>query len=702
MSKVPLQPLSAEVLDSKYRLKDKQGNFVEDAPDGIFRRLANALASVEKEDIREHWEKEFYKAIKQGAFPGGRIVSNAGAEKYKPATSLINCTVSGNINDSMESILQEVKDAGITLKAGCGIGYNFSTLRPKGAFVAGVGAQTSGPLSFMDIYDKMCSTIASAGGRRGAQMATFDIRHPDVMDFIKAKREDGKLRKFNMSVLVTDNFMKVLKAKGKWYFYFPISIKELKAAEVPPNCTYDYWTGYTPETKPNYKYNDKGEVYCKVYDTIQAEDLWNTITDATYNYSEPGVIFVDHVNDQNNLWFCEEITATNPCGEVPLPPHGSCLLGSVNLVNFVKEPFTENAEFDFIEFRKVVRVFTRMLDNVVELSGLPLQSQKDELTRKRRHGMGVLGLGSALAMLCIRYGSEKAVRFTGSIMINMVTEGWESAYLLSKEKGPAPVFEEVHEWTAKTKEFIFGSKQNVTTSPKNFKGSEYFANSKYIKFLRDEGIISAEQFDHFWKVGPRFSHHTAIAPTGTLALTLGNNVSGGIEPSFSHQYFRNLTVAGKKTRQQEEVLSYEFLLYKQLIDENATVENLPDYFVSADEVTPKEHLDMQAAAQKYVDQSISKTINVPEDTPIEEFRELYLYGYVKGVKGTTTFRYNPEAFSGVLTKKSDLENTTYQFTLEDGTTVEVTGDQRIEYEGEEHNAAMLFDAMKEGDYHSGY
>ena len=699
MSQIPLQHLSKEVLNSKYRLQDKQGNFVEDAPDGIFKRVAVALASVEETNVQAYWQEKFYHAMLKGAFPGGRIISNAGAEKYKPATSLINCTVSGYVNDSMESILNEVKDAGITLKSGCGIGYNFSTLRPKGAFVGGVGATTSGPLSFMDIYDKMCSTISSAGGRRGAQMATFDIRHPDVLDFIHAKREDGRLRKFNMSVLVTDCFMDALKNNEDWDFYFPISVKEIQSQnykKLEKSLVWDKWPGYNVSDKPKFEYNEFGEVRCKVYSSMSCRKLWDIITDSTYNYSEPGVIFVDHLNDQNNLWFCEDITATNPCGEVPLPPHGSCLLGSINLVNFVRYPFTDKVEFDFVGFFETAKIFTRMLDNVVEINGLPLQEQRDELTRKRRHGMGVLGLGSALTMLEIRYGSPDAVQFTERVMKELVRAGWEAADELSHEKGPAPVFEETFKLTPEIEEMCGSYNDKLEVS-----GAELFVASPYIKFLHKEGLITEDQVTQFTYTGPRFSHHTAIAPTGTLALTLGNNVSGGVEPSFAHSYFRNLTVAGKKTRQQEEVMSYEYMLYKELV-KDVPVSELPDYFVTADEVTPKEHLDMQAAAQKYVDQSISKTINVPENTPIEEFRDLYQYGYDKGVKGTTTFRYNPEVFAGVLVKEDDLKNTTYEFTLEDGTTVEVTGDQKIEYEGEEHNAAMLFDSIKEGQYHSGY
>src|SRR5690606_22255491 len=359
--------------------------------------------------------------------------------------STINCTVSGTITDSMDDILAKVHEAGLTLKAGCGIGYEFSTLRPRGAYVSGAGAYTSGPLSFMDIYDKMCFTVSSAGGRRGAQMGTFDVSHPDVKEFIGAKREDGRLRQFNLSLLVTDEFMQAVEADGDWPLVFPVNIKEADDTDVndPGQVVWRDW----PHTS-NYVVREDGMVACKIYGHIKARQLWNRIMASTYDYAEPGFILIDRVNEMNNNWWCENIRATNPCGEQPLPPYGACLLGSVNLTKFVREPFTDNAHFDWDEYREVVRVFTRMLDNVVEINGLPLQQQRDEIMRKRRHGMGFLGLGSTLTMLRMKYGSGESVRFTEEVSREMALAGWEVALSLAKEKGPAPIMDEEFTVTA--------------------------------------------------------------------------------------------------------------------------------------------------------------------------------------------------------------------------------------------------------------
>jgi ribonucleoside-diphosphate reductase alpha chain len=334
----------------------------------------------------------------------------------------------------MDDILGKTHEAGLTLKAGCGIGYEFSTLRPKGGYVSGAGAYTSGPLSFMDIFDKMCFTVSSAGGRRGAQMATFDVGHPDVVEFIRAKREDGRLRQFNLSLLITDEFMTAVKNDGDWKLAFPVNEKESKKVDLndPEQVIWREWPSHK-----DYIVNDEGLVACKVYKTIRAQRLWDVIMSSTYDYAEPGFILIDKVNEMNNNWFCEDIRATNPCGEQPLPPYGSCLLGSVNLTRFVIEPFTDRARFDWEEFRKAVKVFTRMLDNVVEINGLPLEGQRDEIIRKRRHGMGFLGLGSTMTMLKMKYGNEESVAFAEKISRELAVAGWEEALDLAKEKGAA-------------------------------------------------------------------------------------------------------------------------------------------------------------------------------------------------------------------------------------------------------------------------
>ncbi len=387
---IEFQPASLDIWDAKYRLTAKDGSKIDETIDATYERVARALANVEVESKREHYFKEFAWALRSGAIPAGRIVSNAGAREHKPATSTINCTVSGTVGDSMDNILNKVHEAGLTLKAGCGIGYEFSTLRPKGAYVTGAGAYTSGPLSFMDIYDKMCFTVSSAGGRRGAQMGTFDVGHPDVMEFIRAKREDGRLRQFNLSLLVTDEFMQAVMNEDDWKLAFPVTHKEVTDDDLDLQDSNTIVWREWPEGG-NYVSNPEGLVACKIYKTIPARRVWDVIMASTYDFAEPGFVLIDKVNQMNNNWFCENIRATNPCGEQPLPPYGSCLLGSVNLTRFVVKPFTDEASFDWDNFRKVVKTFTRMLDNVVEINGLPLPQQRNEIQRKRRHGMGFLG-----------------------------------------------------------------------------------------------------------------------------------------------------------------------------------------------------------------------------------------------------------------------------------------------------------------------
>ncbi len=697
---IEFQEASLDIWDKKYRLKDKFGQPVDMSIQDTYDRVARALADVEEEDKREYWHQQFVWALANGAIPAGRIMSNAGAEAHKPATSTINCTVSGTIPDSMDGILSMVHEAGLTLKAGCGIGYEFSTLRPKGAYVSGAGAYTSGPLSFMDIYDKMCFTVSSAGGRRGAQMGTFDISHPDIIDFIRAKREDGRLRQFNLSCLITRDFMEAVKNDTDWHLVFPASRTEVDDSETqivfrqvanpPKDCIRD----------------DRGRVACKVYRTMKARRLWDIIMASTYDYAEPGFILIDCVNDMNNNWFCEEIRATNPCGEQPLPPYGACLLGSVNLTRFVRNAFTEDAYFDWDAYRKVVAIFTRMLDNVVEINGLPLSKQHDEIMRKRRHGMGFLGLGSTLTMLKTPYGSPESLEFTEQIAYEMARTGYEVGIELAEEKGEAPALADEYEITpemmAKRPELA----EDGYKIGDKVKGRILWAKySRYMQQFAHTGKAEDQALlDALLEKGCRFTHHSSIAPTGTISLSLANNASNGIEPSFAHHYSRNVIREGRKTKEKVDVFSFELLAYRTRInpeampyaeDESA---RLPEYFISADEVTPKQHVDIQAAAQRWVDSSISKTANVPTDFPYEDFKDIYMYAYDQGLKGCTTFRFNPEAFQGVLVKEEDLANTTYRFKLEDGTEVELKGNEEVEYDGETHTAANLFDALKEGYY----
>ncbi len=1053
---IPFQEASLDIWDKKYRLSAKDGTPVDKTMDDTYKRVARALADVEHESLREQWYERFVWALRRGAIPAGRVTSNAGALEHKPATSTINCTVSGIIGDSMDDILNKVHEAGLTLKAGCGIGYEFSTLRPRGAYVSGAGAYTSGPLSFMDIYDKMCFTVSSAGGRRGAQMGTFDVGHPDSMEFIRAKRENGRLRQFNLSLLVTDEFMKAVREDREWQLAFPMLQKEYDPAEHKlDDVTKFVWREW-PATR-GYVTRDDGLVCCRIYKTLPARRMWDVIMTSTYDFAEPGFILIDRVNEMNNNWWCENIRATNPCvpadtwvqtsegprqvgeligkqfrarvdgvdhdsapegffrtalkpivtvrtseghalrltsdhklrrvsmltrfrlttewctageiapgdkvllqdhrratqwqsaldvnmgvnegyligllvgdgtlteeraeltvwarpavgnsdvgvggphsvmaaaldaarrcsteftgwhegrgrgefrmgvaavnnlardlgmrpgrktvtpaierassdfyrgflrglfdtdgsvqgtqlkgvsvrlanpdlalvegvqrmllrlgiaasiyeraqhelvitgenvarfaetigfvdtvkrarlarllgsykrtlnrerfvatvtevvsdgvedvydvqipglnefdangfhahncGEQPLPPYGSCLLGSVNLTRFVKNAFTDFAEFDWNEYREVVKVFTRMLDNVVEINGLPLEQQRNEILRKRRHGMGFLGLGSTITCLGMKYGAEDSIKFTEDVSREMAVAGWEAALELAKEKGPAPIMKEEFSVTAEM------LRKRPEMAKDGWKIGDLIPgrilHARYSKYMQRVAETAPWLVDQLANVGARFTHHSSIAPTGTISLSLANNASNGIEPSFAHHYFRNVIRPGKKTKEKVDVFSFELLAYRELINPRAMpnstspAEQLPVYFTTADDITPREHVDIQAAAQKWVDSSISKTANVPTDYKYESFKDIYLYAHEKGLKGCTTFRFNPEAFQGVLVKEDDLKNTTYVFTLEDGSEVCVKGDEEIEYDGEKHTAANLYDALKEGYY----
>ncbi len=695
-----LQPASQDIWDKKYRLKSKQGEPIDREIDDTFRRVARALADAEATlEKRKYWFDRFLWALRRGAIPAGRITSNAGALEHKPATSTINCTVSGIIEDSMDGILEKVHEAGLTLKAGCGIGYEFSTLRPRGAFVAGAGAYTSGPMSFMDIYDKMCFTVSSAGGRRGAQMGTFDVSHPDVREFIRAKREDGRLRQFNLSLLITDDFMQAVASDADWPLVFPIHVKEQDELDLADSSKV-IWREWP--TQRNYVTRPDGLVACKIYGQVKARHLWDSIMVSTYDFAEPGFILIDRVNEMNNNWWCESIRATNPCGEQPLPPYGACLLGSVNLTSFVREPFTDRARFDWEEYKEVVRVFTRMLDNVVEVNGLPLQKQRDEIVRKRRHGMGFLGLGSTLTMLRMAYGTPDSCEFTEGVAREMAVAGWEMGLSLAQEKGAAPIMSETFPVTAE----MLRKRPEMAADGWEV-GQEIpgrLLHARYSRYMQRVAEVAPELVEALAETGSRFTHHSSIAPTGTISLSLANNASNGIEPSFAHHYSRNVIREGKKSKEKVEVFSYELLAYRAVVNPEAMPytqderHKLPDYFVAADDITPKAHVDIQAAAQKWVDSSISKTANVPTDYPFADFKDIYTYAHAQGLKGCTTFRFNPAAFQGVLVKQSDLENTTYRFELEDGSVVEVRGDEEIEYDGETHSAANLFDALKEGYY----
>ncbi len=542
-----------------------------------------------------------------------------------------NCVLSGEILDSMDSILTRLKEAGLTLKKGCGIGMDWSCLRPKGSFVKGAGADTSGPISFMHIYDAMCLTISSAGGRRGAQMATLDIRHPDILDYISAKRKDGVLTQFNMSVLITTEFMEAVEKDLDWKFYFPIHPTE-------KYNSLHHILAYWPGTENHPLRSSNGKVPCKVYKSIKARELWDIIMKSNYEYAEPGLMLIDNINEMNNLWWVENIRSTNPCGEQPLPPYGACLLGSIDLTKFVKEEFTPQATFDFKKLEVIVPIFTRMLDNVADMSGLPLEEQLEEIRSKRRHGMGFFGLGSALTMLGIKYGSDKASELTEEITQTLAIKGWETGVELAKEKGMAPILEETsvfvnkenHPQILERLRNLCGGMECVpdtldsSVDTENItdmfgiilSGAELLAyGSKYLAQFPQELKAKIATF------GSRFTHHTSIAPTGTIALGFGNNASSGIEPTFAHRYTRAL-LQKDGTKNKVTVYSSELLTYVDFLNKNEANKKvipddfcgpnkkyeLPQYFITADQVTPLQHLKMQAAAQKWVDSSISKCV----------------------------------------------------------------------------------------------
>jgi ribonucleoside-diphosphate reductase alpha chain len=442
----------------------------------------------------------------------------------------------------------------------------------------------------MNIFDEACKTVSSAGGRRGAQMATFDINHPDVFDFIRAKQEDGVLRQFNMSLLITEAFMEAVKSDDKWVLSFPVSLNEVEAEQLDVNDPEQFvWREFP--IHDGYVVNGDGFVACRIYRTVPARDIWNAVMTSTYDYAEPGFILIDKVNQMNNNWFCEDIRSTNPCGEQPLPAYGSCLLGSINLTQFVKDPFTEQASFDWARYRKVVGIFTRMLDNVVEINGLPLGQQREEIETKRRHGMGILGLGSALSMMGMKYGSEGSQDFTEQTTKELAVEGWKQALALAEEKGAAPILEQEFEVTGEMLR-----KRPEMTRDGYQPGDKVLGkvlHARYSRYMQQIAKFNPGLVEALAVTGARFTHHSSIAPTGTISLSLANNSSNGIEPSFSLHYARNIIKQGRKTKEKVDVFSYELLRYRHDINAEAMPYSqdpdkaIPEYFSTAEEVTPE-------------------------------------------------------------------------------------------------------------------
>ena len=549
--------IANQIWDMKYRLHSQDGTPVESTVEDSWRRVADALAAPEADS--KAWADRFYDALKDYQFlPAGRILAGAGTKR---SVTLFNCFVMGEITDDMGGIFDALKEAALTMQQGGGIGYDFSTLRPRGAPVLGVGADASGPLSFMDVWDAMCRTIISAGSRRGAMMATLRCDHPDIEEFIDAKRDGARLRMFNLSVLVTDAFMAAVEDDGDWDLSFD----------------------------------------GKVHRTLRARDLWDRIMRATYDYAEPGVIFIDRINELNNLAGIEEIRATNPCGEQPLPPYGACLLGSVNLARLVCDPFSKKARLDSDRLAEIVPVAVRMLDNAIDVSRFPLEAQAHEARAKRRIGLGVTGLADALVMCGVRYGSAKAIKLTETWLAALRRAAYLASADLAREKGAFPLYDPVA-----------------------------YPQRPMIKAL------DSKLRDKIAKQGMRNALVTSIAPTGTISLFAGN-VSSGIEPVFAYEYTRQV-LQPDGGRRPETVSDYAYRLFR---DANGAEASLPDSFVDAQALSPAEHLAMQAAAQTYVDSSISKTINCPADLDFDTFKDVYAQAYRLGCKGCTTYRPNP-------------------------------------------------------------
>ena len=548
-------PIAEQIWDMKYRFKKADGTPLDQSVEDTWRRIARSLATVEKD--ADAWEERFYHALEDFKFlPAGRITAGAGTERR---VTMFNCFVMGTIPDSMGGIFDMLKEAALTMQQGGGIGYDFSTIRPKGADVLGVAADASGPLSFMDVWDAMCRTIMSAGSRRGAMMATMRCDHPDIEDFITAKSDAARLRMFNVSVLVTDAFMEAVKADGPWELTF-------------------------------------GD---KVYHTVNARDLWNKIMQSTYDYAEPGVIFIDRINEMNNLNYCEDIAATNPCGEQPLPPYGACLLGSINLARLVKNPFEADADLDPVAMTDLVATAIRMMDNVVDTSQFPLSQQEKEAQMKRRIGLGVTGLADALLMTGLEYGTDEAAAKTEEWMKAIARASYLASVELAKEKGAFPLFD----------------------------ADPYLSSGNMMQM--DDDVRDAI-LEH----GIRNALLTSVAPTGTISLYAGN-VSSGIEPVFAYAYTRKV-LQKDGSRTEEEVVDYAVQMWRDKFGDK----ELPEYFVNAQTLSPAAHVKMQAAAQKWIDSSISKTINCPEDISFDEFKDVYMTAYETGCKGCTTYRPN--------------------------------------------------------------
>ncbi|GAO37492.1 ribonucleotide reductase [Sulfuricella sp. T08] len=575
-----ISDISFRIWDIRYRYRES-GKIIDLTVEDTWRRVARALAGVEQQD-KEIWERRFYRVLEGFSFlPGGRILAGAGTSHR---VTLFNCFVMGEVEDALDGIFEALKEGALTMQQGGGVGYDFSTLRPSGEPARSVGVTASGPVSFMRIWDSMCATILSTGARRGAMMATLRCDHPDIEIFIAAKRDPGALRHFNLSVLVTDDFMRAVRKNADWPLVFPLSASE-STGEVVERA----WSGSNTPRR------------CKVLRRVGARVLWDKIMQATYDYAEPGVIFIDRVNRMNNLWYCEQISATNPCGEIPLPHYGACNLGAINLTQFVRRPFMADGDLDLEGIAATVATAVRLLDNVYDVSHFPLQKQANTARASRRVGIGLTGLADALVMLGIRYGSPESFMLGETVMQAICHSAYRTSIELAREKGAFPAFQ----------------------------ADQYLAG-EFIRSLPEDIVQGIRRH------GLRNSHLTAIAPTGTISL-LANNVSSGLEPIFDWEYTRRLREADGGFSEVR-VDDYACRLFHLQHGEDAS---LPAAFVRAGEIAPEAHILMQAALQAHVDNAISKTINVPAEFDFDSFRSIYEKAYDMGLKGCTVFRPNP-------------------------------------------------------------
>jgi ribonucleoside-diphosphate reductase alpha chain len=589
-------PISRLIWDTKYRYREGETIHDKDVTD-TWRRVARALAEAETH-APEHWEQEFYRLLEDFKFlPGGRITAGAGTGRR---VTLFNCFVMGHIEDSMEGIFTALKEGALTMQQGGGVGYDFSTLRPHGSRAWAVGGIASGPVSFMRIWDSMCATLLSTGARRGAMMATLRCDHPDILAFIDAKRDPRELRHFNLSVLISDAFMKAVQEDAEWALVFPASQLEELPARAGNGLIERDWPGYD------------APVPCRVVAVLRARELWERLMRASYDCAEPGVLFIDRINHWNNLWYRERITATNPCGEIPLPPYGACDLGSLNLTRFIEEPFTENARINYAALRETSRLAVRLLDNVIDVSHFPLLYQRDQVFQTRRIGLGITGLADALMMLGVRYGSTESFETAAEIMRELCHTAYRASLQLAREKGSFPAFD--------ADKYLQGS--FIQSLPRDIR----------------QGIVDQ---------GIRNSHLIAIAPTGTISL-LANNVSGGLEPVFEDR-FRRRVWQSDGAQVEHEVVDYACRLWRSRHGDDS----LPPAFVDTLALTPEMHLQMQAAMQPYADNAISKTINIPEHFGFADYRSVFEKAYAMGLKGCTAFRPNPVTGS-VLSVTADV------------------------------------------------